>query len=98
MLELKQILETKERKGHALLEMPTGTGKTMCILAVYLSLKDIYPNLGKLIYCTRTITELNQCMDELKTITKYRKEFPEFVSAVEGTCVYIRKLTNKILM
>ena len=46
MLELKQILETKERKGHALLEMPTGTGKTMCILAVYLSLKDHYPNLG----------------------------------------------------
>ena len=29
MQQLKQVLETNEQKGHALLEMPTGTGKTV---------------------------------------------------------------------
>lgn len=46
MLQLKQVLETNEEKGHALLEMPTGTGKTVCIFSLYLALKYIRPDLG----------------------------------------------------
>ena len=46
MLQLKQVLETNEEKGHALLEMPTGTGKTVCIFSLYLALKYVRPDLG----------------------------------------------------
>ena len=46
MQQLKQVLETNEQKGHALLEMPTGTGKTVCIFALYLAMKHSYPDLG----------------------------------------------------
>ena len=49
MKELKSVMETRSEKGHALLEMPTGTGKTMCILAVYMSLRDVDPNIGNLL-------------------------------------------------
>ncbi len=31
MLELKKILDAK---GHGLLEMPTGTGKTVCLISL----------------------------------------------------------------
>ena len=34
MLELKRALDAK---GHALLEMPTATGKTVCLLALITS-------------------------------------------------------------
>ena len=41
-------------KGHALLEMPTGTGKTVCLISLITSYQFQYPSTGKLIYCTRT--------------------------------------------
>ena len=41
-------------KGHALLEMPTGTGKTVCLVSLITSYQFQYPSTGKLIYCTRT--------------------------------------------
>ena len=46
MLLLKEILETKEPKKHALIEMPTGTGKTACIFSTYLSIKHFNPSIG----------------------------------------------------
>lgn len=47
MLELKQLFETNEQKGHALIEMPTGTGKTVCIFSVYLAAKFVNPRMGR---------------------------------------------------
>lgn len=41
-------------KGHALLEMPTGTGKTVCLVSLITSYQYQYPSTGKLVYCTRT--------------------------------------------
>ncbi|KAF0775573.1 hypothetical protein AaE_000726, partial [Aphanomyces astaci] len=52
MRELKRALDAK---GHAMLEMPTGTGKTVALLSLVLSYKYAHPQTtGKLIYCTRT--------------------------------------------
>lgn len=44
-----------DAKGDALLEMPTGTGKTVTILALITSYQLAHPETGKLIYCTRTV-------------------------------------------
>lgn len=65
MHELKQALDAK---GHALLEMPTGTGKTVCLLSLITSYQLAHPDVGKLIYCTRTVPEMTQCMEELKRV------------------------------
>ena len=44
MLELKRALDAK---GHALLEMPTGTGKTICLLSLVLAYQAAHPEIGK---------------------------------------------------
>eukprot|EP01035_Chromulina_nebulosa_P027953 gene27953-36832_t len=70
MLNLKRAIDDK---GHALLEMPTGTGKTVCLISLITSYQFQYPqHTGKLIYCTRTVPEMVKCMDEIKRVIKYR--------------------------
>jgi Rad3-related DNA helicase len=41
-------------KGHCLLEMPSGTGKTICLLSLIVAYQQFYPEKRKLIYCSRT--------------------------------------------
>ena len=59
MTEIKHLLDCQDdQQGHGILEMPTGTGKTVCLLAMCLSyIKYKRPGL-KLVYCTRTIVEM----------------------------------------
>lgn len=56
------------------MEMPTGTGKTVCLLSLITSYQFSKPSAGKLIYCTRTVPEMNHVMEELATVLSYRAE------------------------
>jgi len=48
--------------------MPTGTGKTVCLLSLILSyIKQVNPSY-KLVYCTRTIVEMDKTLEELKFV------------------------------
>jgi DNA excision repair protein ERCC-2 len=69
MLNLKRAIDDK---GHVLLEMPTGTGKTVCLISLITSYQFQYPQTGKLIYCTRTVPEMSKCMEEIKRVIAYR--------------------------
>lgn len=71
MRALKQSLDAG---GHCLLEMPTGTGKTVCLLSLITSYQFANPSAGKLVYCTRTVPEMNSVMEELATVLSYRAE------------------------
>jgi DNA excision repair protein ERCC-2 len=71
MRSLKQSLDAG---GHCLLEMPTGTGKTVCLLSLITSYQFAHPSTGKLIYCTRTVPEMNHVMEELATVLAYRSQ------------------------
>ena len=71
MRALKQSLDAG---GHCLLEMPTGTGKTVCLLSLITSYQFANPSAGKLIYCTRTVPEMNHVMEELATVLAYRAQ------------------------
>ncbi len=60
---------------HALLEMPTGTGKTVCLLSLITSYQYAHPkSAGKLVYCTRTVPEMNAVMEELGVVLRYREK------------------------
>ena len=53
-------------------EMPTGTGKTVSLLSLITSYQFAQPEPVKLIYCTRTVPEISQCLAELKRVIAYR--------------------------
>ncbi|KAH3856987.1 hypothetical protein DPMN_099584 [Dreissena polymorpha] len=58
MLELKKTLDAK---GHCVLEMPSGTGKTVSLLSLVVAYIKNNPNdVNKMIYCSRTIPELEK--------------------------------------
>lgn len=72
MIELKRALDAK---GHCLLEMPTGTGKTIALLSLITSYSLSKPsNPVKLLYCTRTVHEMEKTLAELKLLHKYQIE------------------------
>lgn len=52
--------------------MPTGTGKTITLLALITSYQLAHPEIGKLVYCTRTVPEMEKVLQELKELVDYR--------------------------
>ncbi|CAF0855109.1 unnamed protein product [Rotaria sp. Silwood1] len=76
MHELKRGLD---HKGHCVLEMPSGTGKTITLLSLIIAYMKRYPDqYNKLIYCSRTVPEIEKVMSELKRlISYYEKELNE---------------------
>lgn len=64
MLDLKRSLDAR---GHCLLEMPTGTGKTIALLSLITSYSISHPKSPtKLLYCTRTVHEMEKTLAELR--------------------------------
>ncbi|KAI0807346.1 DNA repair helicase [Fomes fomentarius] len=74
MCDLKRTLDAT---GHCLLEMPSGTGKTVSLLSLIVSYQQFYPTKRKLIYCSRTVPEIEKALSELKRLMEYRKECAE---------------------
>jgi DNA excision repair protein ERCC-2 len=70
MVELKQALDNKQ---HCMLEMPTGTGKTITLLSLITSYQLAHPEVPKLVYCTRTVPEMEKALDELRSLIAYRE-------------------------
>lgn len=46
--------------------MPTGTGKTITLLSLITSYQLAHPEVGKLVYCTRTVPEMEKVLVELQ--------------------------------
>ncbi|KAF8559571.1 DNA repair helicase [Imleria badia] len=59
-------------QGHCVLEMPSGTGKTVSLLSLIVSYQQFHPTKRKLIYCSRTVPEIEKALSELKRLMKYR--------------------------
>ncbi|KAM9514293.1 LOW QUALITY PROTEIN: general transcription and DNA repair factor IIH helicase subunit XPD [Guaruba guarouba] len=76
MLELKRTLDAK---GHGVLEMPSGTGKTVSLLALIVAYQRARPSdVTKLIYCSRTVPEIEKVVEELRKLLEcYEKELGE---------------------
>ncbi|EMR11069.1 DNA repair helicase rad15 [Pneumocystis murina B123] len=70
MCHLKKTLDIG---GHCVLEMPSGTGKTISLLSLIISYQKFYPEHRKLIYCSRTMSEIEKVLVELKSLMEFRK-------------------------
>jgi DNA excision repair protein ERCC-2 len=77
--------------------MPTGTGKTVCLLSLILSYIKMKKPTFKLVYCTRTIVEMEKTLEELKFVLEHREkdfshEVEEYLrSPVLAMCLSSRK-------
>ncbi|KAF2213374.1 hypothetical protein CERZMDRAFT_39056 [Cercospora zeae-maydis SCOH1-5] len=71
MCDLKHTLDAG---GHCVLEMPSGTGKTVSLLSLIVAYQQHYPEHRKLIYCSRTMSEIEKALAELKALMKYRTD------------------------
>ncbi|EEY64472.1 TFIIH basal transcription factor complex helicase subunit [Phytophthora infestans T30-4] len=88
MRELKRALDAQ---GHCMLEMPTGTGKTVSLLSLVLAYKAAHPTAGKLVYCTRTVPEMAKCVEEIKKLIKYREHYYGDKAQVTAVCLSSRR-------
>uniref|UniRef100_A0A4W5JNB5 General transcription and DNA repair factor IIH helicase subunit XPD n=1 Tax=Hucho hucho TaxID=62062 RepID=A0A4W5JNB5_9TELE len=104
MLELKRTLDAK---GHGVLEMPSGTGKTISLLSLIVAYQREYPlEVTKLIYCSRTVPEIEKVVEELrKLIEFYSKETGEknnflalALSSRKNLCVHPEILHANIIV
>ncbi|RMJ24482.1 dna repair helicase [Aspergillus sp. HF37] len=71
MCDLKKTLDAG---GHCVLEMPSGTGKTVSLLSLIIAYQQHYPEHRKLIYCSRTMSEIEKALAELKALMKFRTQ------------------------
>ncbi|KAK5796614.1 hypothetical protein VI817_005899 [Penicillium citrinum] len=71
MCDLKKTLDAG---GHCVLEMPSGTGKTVSLLSLIVAYQQHYPEHRKLIYCSRTMSEIEKALAELRELMKHRAQ------------------------
>ena len=54
--------------------MPSGTGKTVTLLSLILAYQAVHTERTKLIYCSRTVPEIDKALLELKRLIAYREK------------------------
>ncbi|GAB7365993.1 hypothetical protein MBLNU230_g7320t1 [Neophaeotheca triangularis] len=88
MCDLKRTLDAG---GHCVLEMPSGTGKTVSLLSLIVAYQQYYPEHRKLIYCSRTMSEIEKALAELKALMNYRSDQLGEVEEFRGLGLTSRK-------
>ncbi|RNA13378.1 tfiih basal transcription factor complex helicase xpd subunit [Brachionus plicatilis] len=72
---MKELKMTLDAEGHGVLEMPSGTGKTVTLLSLIIAYILQYPEkLVKLVYCSRTVPEIEKTVGELKRLIDFYKQ------------------------
>lgn len=86
---LKRTLDTG---GHMVLEMPSGTGKTISLLSILVAyLQHHSEEHRKVVYCTRTIQEMEKTMGEMKKLFDQWKKECSTMIPFTGVCLASKK-------
>lgn len=85
------IKESLDVGGNCILEMPSGTGKTVSLLSLTIAYQMHYPEHRKIVYCSRTMSEIEKALHELKNLMKFRAEQLGYVEEFRGLGLTSRK-------
>lgn len=89
MTELKKGLD---RQGHILLEMPSGTGKTISLLSLLVAyVRHRKEDRRRVVYCTRTVEEMTKTMHELQKLVACWEREGHPLADFRGVCLSARK-------
>ncbi|CAN3363832.1 general transcription and DNA repair factor IIH helicase subunit XPD/Rad3p [Diutina catenulata] len=69
---MSDIKKTLDVGGNCILEMPSGTGKTVSLLSLTVAYQMHYPEHRKIVYCSRTMSEIEKALIELHKLMAYR--------------------------
>ncbi|GMM34555.1 TFIIH/NER complex ATP-dependent 5'-3' DNA helicase subunit [Saccharomycopsis crataegensis] len=88
MCDIKKTLDVG---GNCILEMPSGTGKTVSLLSLTVSYQMFYPEHRKVVYCSRTMSEIEKALIELQNLMKFRAKELGYVEDFRGLGLSSRK-------
>lgn len=88
MCDIKKTLDVG---GNCILEMPSGTGKTISLLSITVAYQMHYPEHRKVVYCSRTMSEIEKALIELHNLMKFRSEQLGYVEDFRGLGLTSRK-------
>ena len=72
------------RRWHCVLEMPSETGKTVSLLSLIVAYRQSFPEPRKLICCSRTMSDIEKALAELKALMAYRSKDLGYVGEFWG--------------
>ncbi|EPY26516.1 regulator of telomere elongation helicase 1 [Angomonas deanei] len=86
---MESVVAALDGGKNGLLESPTGTGKTLCLLCAVLAWKRKHDGVRKrqVIYCSRTHSQLSQVIRELKKTSYAEKVSMSVLGSREHMCV-----------
>lgn len=85
------IKKTLDAGGNSILEMPSGTGKTVSLLSLTVAYQMHYSEHRKIIYCSRTMSEIEKALVELESLMEYRAKELGYVEDFRGLGLTSRK-------
>lgn len=71
---ITEIIESLLTNGPSLIEMPSGTGKTISLLSASISFMLHTNQRFKILYCSRTVSEVEKTLEELKALIQYIRD------------------------
>ncbi|KAG2144963.1 helicase C-terminal domain-containing protein [Suillus cothurnatus] len=78
MCDLKRTLDaTVQHTGTAFWRCLQEQGRPVSLLSLIVSYQQFYPTKRKLVYCSRTVPEIEKALAELKRLMAYRIKFAE---------------------
>lgn len=88
MCDIKKTLDVG---GNCILEMPSGTGKTISLLSLTVAYQMHYPEHRKIVYCSRTMSEIEKALIELHRLMEFRANDLGYVEDFRGLGLTSRK-------
>lgn len=88
---MSDIKKTLDVGGNCILEMPSGTGKTVSLLSLTVAYQMHYPEHRKIVYCSRTMSEIEKALIELQKLMDFRSAQLGYVEDFRGLGLTSRK-------